>query len=144
MPCAYGTLRTTALRIRHQVSRRAAQRSQVLQNLTILIVKSRSVLNAPPWLQVLSGGSENALAESEEETAKLQSQGDVQRDASYWSRARSNPPPWCLWRPWRRTSSLTEPFRPDGIVSCWCHVTPEWSGRNILLANAAGAPGDLS
>jgi len=24
MPCAYGTLRTTALRIRHQVSRRAA------------------------------------------------------------------------------------------------------------------------
>jgi hypothetical protein len=34
MPCAYGTLRTTALRIRHQVSRRAAQRSQLLQNLT--------------------------------------------------------------------------------------------------------------
>jgi len=29
MPCAYGTLRTTALRIRHQVSRRAAQRSQL-------------------------------------------------------------------------------------------------------------------
>jgi len=27
MPCAYGTWRTTALRIRHQVSRRAAQRS---------------------------------------------------------------------------------------------------------------------
>jgi len=48
MPCAYGTLRTTALRIRHQVSRRAAQRSQLLQNVTILIVKSRSVLNAPP------------------------------------------------------------------------------------------------
>jgi len=48
MPWAYGTLRTTALRIRHQVSRKAAQRSQLLQNLTILIVKSRSVLNAPP------------------------------------------------------------------------------------------------
>jgi len=48
MPCAYGTLRTTALRIRHQVSQRAAQRSQLLQNLIILIVKSRSVLNAPP------------------------------------------------------------------------------------------------
>jgi len=31
MPCAYGTLRTTALRIRHQVSRRAAQRSQLLE-----------------------------------------------------------------------------------------------------------------
>ena len=34
MPCAYGTLRTTALTIRHQVSRRAAQWSQLLQNLT--------------------------------------------------------------------------------------------------------------
>ena len=29
MPCGYGTLRTTAVRIRHQVSRRAAQRSQL-------------------------------------------------------------------------------------------------------------------
>jgi len=48
MPCAYGTLRTTALRIWHKVSSRAAQRSQLLQNLTILIVKYRSVLNAPP------------------------------------------------------------------------------------------------
>jgi len=83
MPCAYGTLRTTPLRIRHQVSRRAAQRSQLLQNLTILIVQSRSVLNAPPYLQVLSGSSENTLAESEEETAKLRSDGDVQRDGWY-------------------------------------------------------------
>jgi len=65
MPCAYGTRRTTALRIRHQVSRRAAQLTKLLQNLTILIVKSRSVLNAPPILQVLAGASENALAESE-------------------------------------------------------------------------------
>jgi len=49
IPCAqYGTLRTTALRIWHRVSHRAAQRSQLLQNLTILIVKTRSVLNAPP------------------------------------------------------------------------------------------------
>jgi len=30
MPCGYGTLRTTATGIRHQVSRRAAQRSQLL------------------------------------------------------------------------------------------------------------------
>jgi len=29
-PCGYGTLRTTAVRIRHQVSRRTAQRSQLL------------------------------------------------------------------------------------------------------------------
>jgi hypothetical protein len=52
MPCGCGTLRTTGVRIWHQVSRRAcaevsaalevsrrpAQRSQQLQNLTILIV----------------------------------------------------------------------------------------------------------
>ena len=55
MRCAYGTITTTALRIRHTVSRRAAQRSQLLQNVSILIVKSCSVLNAP----------ENGLAESE-------------------------------------------------------------------------------
>jgi hypothetical protein len=36
MPCGDGTLRTTAAEIQHQVSRRAAQRSQLLQNLTIL------------------------------------------------------------------------------------------------------------
>ena len=79
MPCGYGTLRTADVRIWHQVSRRAcaevsaslevsrrpAQRSQQLPNLTILIVKSRSILNAPPSLQVLSGARENALAESE-------------------------------------------------------------------------------
>jgi len=65
VPCGHGTLRTTGVRLRHQVSRRPAQRSQQLQNLTILIVKSRSILNAPPSLQVLSGASENALAQSE-------------------------------------------------------------------------------
>ena len=60
MPC--GTLRTTGVRIWHQVyrracavvsaglevSRRPAQRSQQLQNLNIVIVKSRTILNAPP------------------------------------------------------------------------------------------------
>jgi hypothetical protein len=60
MPCVYGTLRTTGVRIWHQVSRRPHQ----LQNLTILIVKSHSILNAPPSLQVLSGAGENALAQS--------------------------------------------------------------------------------
>jgi precorrin-6B methylase 2 len=62
IPCGCGTLRTTAVRIWHQVSRgacaevsaalevsrRPAQMSQQLQNLTILIVKSRSILNTPP------------------------------------------------------------------------------------------------
>jgi hypothetical protein len=64
MPCGYGTLRTTGVRIQNQVSRSPAQRSPQLQNLTILIVKSCSVLNAPPSLQVLSGARENALAQS--------------------------------------------------------------------------------
>jgi hypothetical protein len=61
----YGTLRTTGVRIRHQVARRPAQRSPQLQNLTILIVKFRSILNAPASLQVFSGARENAIAESE-------------------------------------------------------------------------------
>jgi hypothetical protein len=65
MPCGYGTVTTTGVRIRHEVSHRPAQRSQQLQNLTMLIVKSRSILNTPPSLQVLSGARENALAKSE-------------------------------------------------------------------------------
>ena len=36
-----------------------------LQHLTILIVNSCSILNAPPSLQVLSGARENALAQFE-------------------------------------------------------------------------------
>jgi len=44
----------------------------------------------------------------------------MQRDALYWRRARSNPPPGCLWRLWRSASTLTQPFRPDGNVLCWC------------------------
>jgi len=65
IPCGYGTVRTTAVRIWHQVSRRPAQRSPQLHNLTMLIVKSRSILNSPPSLQVLSGARENTLAHSE-------------------------------------------------------------------------------
>ena len=53
--------RRTAL----EVSRRYPQRSQELQNSTILQVKSHSILNAPPKLWVLSGAPENALAESQ-------------------------------------------------------------------------------
>jgi len=54
-----------------------------------------------------------------EETAKRRSEGDMQPDAWYWRRARSNPPPGCLWRLWLSASTLTEPFRPDGNVFCW-------------------------
>jgi hypothetical protein len=44
---------------------RPAPRSHLLQHLIILIVKSRSILNTPPQLQMLSGAPENALAESD-------------------------------------------------------------------------------
>jgi hypothetical protein len=46
MPCAYGTLRTTALRILHQVSHRAVQRSQLLQSLT--------TTHSEVWLQLIT------------------------------------------------------------------------------------------
>jgi len=79
MPCGYRTLRTAGVTIWHQdfcrvcaevpadseVSHRPAQWSQQLQNLTILIVKYHSILNAPPSLQVVSGARQNALGESE-------------------------------------------------------------------------------
>jgi len=59
-----------------------------------------------------------------EETAKRRSEGDMWRNMWSWRRARSNPPPGCLWWLWRSASTLTEPFRPDGNVFCWwwmCH-----------------------
>jgi len=79
MPCGYGTLRTPGVRIWHQFSRTACaevsaaldvshgpvQSSQQLQNLTILIVKGRTIVNAPTSLHMLSEARENSLAESE-------------------------------------------------------------------------------
>jgi hypothetical protein len=65
MACGCGTIRTTAVRIRHQVSRRAAQRSHLVQYLTFLQVTACSILNAPPSLQVLLEAPEIAIAESE-------------------------------------------------------------------------------
>jgi len=62
----------------------------------------------------------NRRLTEQEETVKQQLEGDMQRDASYWGRALSNPPPGCLWRLWRSASTLTEPFRPDGNIFCWC------------------------
>jgi len=56
---------------------------------------------------------------------KLRWEGDMQRDVWYWLRARSKPPPGCLWPLWRSVSTLTEPFRPDGIILCWCMSTGE-------------------
>jgi len=45
----------------------------------------------------------------------------MERDAWNSRRARINPPPGCLWLLWRSASTLTEPFGPDGNVSCWWH-----------------------
>jgi len=122
MPCGYGTLGTPGGRIRHQLSRRAcaevvaafevshraAQRSQQLQQLNIKIVKLHSILNAPPSLQVLSGAFENAVAESKctlqssrggwEHQEVLRSTGEGYQSISEV----------CVWLPYR-------------IIFCWCN-----------------------
>jgi len=121
IPCGYRTIWTTGVRIQHkiscractevlatlEVSRRPAQTLQQLQNLTIVIVKFHSILNAPPSLQVLSGAREDALAESEstlqisrggwEHLEVLRSTGEGYR--SVWE--------VCIWL-------------PDQITFCWC------------------------
>jgi len=84
-------------------------KSQLLQNLTILEVKSRSILNAPPSLQLLSGAPENAPAESEstllscreawEHLELLGSTSEV--DQSVWE--------VCEWL-------------PDWVEFCWCMI----------------------
>jgi len=57
---------------------------------------------------------------------KRRSEGDIQLDAWYWRRARSNPPPECHWRLWRSASTLTQPVRPDGNVFCWLAFGRSW------------------
>ena len=99
MASGYEIIRTTAMTIWHQVSRRAVQRSQLLQNFTILQVNSCCILNAPPSLQVLLGAPDNAFAESEstllssmgawEHLEVNRSTGEV--DRSVWE--------VCMWLP---------------------------------------------
>ena len=141
MPCCYWSVRTTGVRIRHQVSRRAytevlaalevsrrpAQRSQQLLNLTLLLVKFRSIPNAPPSLQVLSGARENALAESEstlqcsrggwEHLEVLRSVGEGYR--SVWEDCLRLPDriTFCWWSDgWRRWAKS---IRPDKPLTPW-------------------------
>jgi len=67
----------------------------------------------------------NSRPTEREETVKQWSEGNMQRDVWYWRRAQSNPPLGCLWRLWQSTSTLKEPFRPDGNILCWyCCVSP--------------------
>jgi len=70
----------------------------------------------------------NRIPKERYETLKPRSEGDMQRDASYWRWARSSLPPGCLWRLWRSTSTLTEPFRPDWNVFCWWELWPNVDG----------------
>jgi len=121
MPCGHRILQTPGVRISHWVPRRAgavvsaalevscrsAPRSQQLQNLTILIVKSHSILNALPSLQVLSGALENAVAESE--STLQSSRGGWERLEVHKNAGEGNRSVWevCIWL-------------PDQITFCWC------------------------
>jgi len=111
MPCGYGTLRTTGVRIRNQVSCRPVQRSPQLQNLTILTVKSPSILNAPPSPQVLSGARENALAQSQ--SILQSSRGGWKHLEVLKSTGEGYQSVWevCVWL-------------PDRITFCWCRSWP--------------------
>ena len=69
----------------------------------------------------------NRIPTEWEETAKLRLGGDIQCDVSYWRLAGSNfLPPEFLWQLWRSASTLTQPFRPDRIVFCWCSRLQNW------------------
>jgi len=133
MPCGYGIIWTTGVRIRHQESRwpcaedsaapevssRSAQTSQQLQNLTILIVKSRSILHAAASPQVLSGARENALEESE--TTLPSSRGGWEHLKVVRSTGEGYRSVWvvCVWL-------------LDRITFCWCRH------RSTSSATAAG------
>jgi len=43
----------------------------------------------------------------------------MQHNGLYWHWAQRNLPPGCLWRLWRSSSTLTQPFSPDSNVFCW-------------------------
>jgi len=102
MPCAYGTL--------HVASR----------PIYILLMCPTN-----PFRRMVTVGHNatvfvlNRIPTEPEEMAKLRSEGDMQRDASFWRWARSSLPPGWLCRLWRSASTLTEPFRPDGNVFSW-------------------------
>ena len=106
-------------------------------NMTILIVKSHSILNVHPLLQVFWGAPENALAESEftlqssrgawERLEVLRSTGE-----RYWS-------DWevCVWL-------------PDRFTYCWCRNSSRLSlwvwflvWTELLSTGLSGSPMNL-
>jgi len=119
MPCGYGTVRTAAVRIEHQVSCRVcaevlavlevdcrpAYWSPQLQNLTILIAKFRSILNTPPLLQMHSGARHNAQGESE--STSQSARGGWEHLEVHRSTAEGYRSVWvvCIWLPDRINSA---------------------------------------
>jgi len=113
MASGYGTIRTTAVRIRHQLSCRAAQRSQLLQNWTILQVNSCSILNAPPSLQMLLEASENALAAFESTLLSSRGPGSISKYLE--GLVRSTGVSWMF-----TFGFWTDLHYADGVCCTWC------------------------
>ena len=122
MACGYGIIWRAVVRIWHQVSRRAVQRSQLLQNFTILQVNSCSILNAPPSLQVPWEAPENDLPESE--STLLSSRGAWEHLEVLRSTGEVNQSVWevCVWL-------------PDRLTFCWCTMQiifyTWWASMNV-------------
>ena len=57
-----------------------------------------------------------------EERVKQRSEGNRERDALNWRRARSVPPPGCLWQLGQTVSTRTESLHPDGNIFCECKI----------------------
>ena len=131
MPCSYGTVKTTGVRIRNQVSHRAfaevlaafevsrracaevlavfevsgrpAQWTSQLKNLSILIFKFCSILNAPPSVQVFSIECETTLVESE--STLQSSRGGWEHLEALQSTGEGYQSVWevCIWLPDQNT-----------------------------------------
>jgi len=79
MPCGYGTLRVASGPIYLSLMYPMNPFRRVV---TVGLNHTVSIYNRTPT--------------EREETAKSRSEGDMQRDASYWRRARSSLPPGCV------------------------------------------------
>jgi len=71
----------------------------------------------------------NRRPTEQQEMEKPRSHGDMGWYALKRCRAWSNTPPGCRWRLSQSTSTLTEPFRQDGNVFCWCITTDNASSN---------------
>jgi len=120
MPCAYGTLRTTSLRIWHQVLRRAAQRSQLLQ------ISTRTHSDLWSQLATTLQFSFTVVYRSREKWHHCDRRaicnvtrgiGAGRRVICHQGVSEGSDGARPLWR---SPSTLTQPFRLDRNVFCWC------------------------